>query len=324
MFFVENRKKIFGIIGTLVAFAVGGLLFWGLNFGIEFTGGTFIEVAYVGERPVKTEVEEHLDAVPELGSYSLRHSDEDGYILRTRDITEEKYREVREALSFPESELIEKRRATVGPVIGEELKNKALVAIAIVIVLIIFYVAFAFRNVRGDEDEEETELTGVSSWTYGLVAIFVLGHDLLIPLGVFAALGQFAGAEVDVLIVMALLTILGYSVNDTIVIFDRVRENLKENEEERIVEDFDETVGKSLSQTYARSINTSLTTLFVVLSLLFLGGPTTVYFALTLAVGVIAGTYSSLALAAPLLVTAEERQRLKRDAENPKLKAPNS
>jgi preprotein translocase subunit SecF len=165
--------------------------------------------------------------------------------------------------------------------------------------------------VRKDAEEEGKEPEGISSWTYGLVAIFVLVHDLLIPLGVFAALGFFAGAEVDVLIVMALLTILGYSVNDTIVIFDRVRENLKHNEEEKLEEDYATTVGRSLTQTYARSINTSLTTLMVVLSLLLFGGSTTMYFALTLAAGVLAGTYSSIALAAPLLVTADDRRRRK-------------
>ena len=308
MFFVNNRKIIYGIIGVIVALSAGALFLWGLDYGIEFTGGTLIEFAYKDKVPDKNVLEKGLDKL-DIGQYSLRTSGDDGYMLRTKDISEKEYDRVRDALTVDGLTLIEKRRATVGPTIGKELKNKAFVAIAVVVLLIILYVAFAFRNVRVSEDDENQE--GVSSWMYGLIAIFVLAHDILVPLGMFAVLGHFFGAEVDVLIVMALLTILGYSVNDTIVIFDRVRENLIKNYEDGTVEDFEETVGKSLSQTYARSINTSFTTLLVILSLLVFGGPTTMYFALTLAVGVFAGTYSSVALAAPLLVTVEKWQKEK-------------
>lgn len=316
MLFVTKRTLFFSLIAALSLAAVAALVVWGLRFGIEFTGGTIVEVAY-DERPAKELLENRIGdaAIDDLGSFSLRASGDAGYILRTRDVTEVEYQMLEDALAVEDTGFEEERRATVGPTIGEELRNKAFVAIGVVALLIILYVAFAFRNVRSDEEGEE-DTTGVSSWTYGLVAIFVLVHDLLIPLGLFAYLGAFLGAEVDVLIVMALLTILGYSVNDTIVIFDRVRENLLKNREDRIEEPFAETVGRSLSQTYARSINTSLTTLFVVVSLLVFGGSTTTYFALVLATGVLAGTYSSLALAAPLLVAVEERQRKKRAAED--------
>jgi preprotein translocase subunit SecF len=321
MFFVQHRKIFYSIIGALSVIAIGALLIWRVVFGIEFTGGTMIEIAYEGERPAKELLESRVAELA-FGNSSLRRSGDDGYFLRLRDISEEEYQKVREALSPQGAELVEKRRSTVGPTIGEELKNKALVAIVIVVLLIILYVAFAFRNVRiADDDESQAKkklyTPDISSWNYGFISILVLLHDILIPLGVFAFLGKFAGAEVDVLIVMALLTILGYSVNDTIVIFDRVRENLLKNRDERVEEAFALTVGTSLSQTYARSINTSLTTLMVVLSLLIFGGSTTMYFALTLAAGVFAGTYSSLALAAPLLVTLEERKRLKAGREAP-------
>ncbi len=312
MFFVTNRKIIFSIIGFFAVCALGALLVWQLVFGIEFLGGTIIEVKYEVSStsvPDKGVVESDLNTL-DLGAYSLRQSGTDGYLLRTRDISEEEFIEIRKALAQEYSMEVE-RRATVGPVIGEELRNKAFVAIGVVVLLIVFFVAFAFRNVRTFDDEDDEDVSGVSSWTYGFIAIFVLAHDILIPLGLFAVLGKFLGAEVDVLIVMALLTILGYSVNDTIVIFDRVRENLINNKEENIDEEFEKTVGNSLSQTYTRSINTSITTLAMVLSLLVFGGPTTMYFALTLAVGVFAGTYSSLALAAPLLVTAEKRKKEK-------------
>lgn len=308
MFFVKHRKIVYKLIGALSMLSVVALLWWGLDYGIEFTGGTLIEVAYEGNYPDKNILQDNLDKL-DIGNYSLRTSGDDGYLLRTKDISEEEYSKVRNALTVDGSALVEKRRATVGPTIGEELKNKAFIAIFVVVLLIIFYVAFAFRNVRIEGEDENSP--GVSSWIYGFVSIFVLMHDILIPLGMFAVLGHFMGAEVDVLIVMALLTILGYSVNDTIVIFDRVRENLLKNKENNVDEKFEETVGKSLSQTYARSINTSITTLVMVFSLLIFGGPTTMYFALTLSVGVFAGTYSSVALAAPLLVTIEKRQKEK-------------
>lgn len=314
MLFVTKRNVFFVLIAGLSLAAVAALGIWGLKFGIEFTGGTIIEVSYT-ERPEKALLEERVRTAPieELGGFSLRTSGESGYILRTRDVSEAEYQALENALAVENTGFEEERRATVGPTIGEELRNKAFVAIGVVAFLIILYVAFAFRNVRDDIPGEE-DTTGVSSWTYGLVAIFVLVHDLLVPIGLFAYLGAFLGAEVDVLVVMALLTILGYSVNDTIVIFDRVRENLLKNREDRIEEPFAVTVGNSLSQTYARSINTSLTTLVVVLALLMFGGSTTTYFALVLATGVIVGTYSSLALAAPLLVTVEQYQRKKREA----------
>ena len=147
----------------------------------------------------------------------------------------------------------------------------------------------------------------ISSWKYGVAAIIALIHDIIVPTGVFAFLGYILGVEIDILFVMALLAILGYSVNDTIVVFDRVRENLRLNREHGSEESFDLTVGKSLNQTYARSINTSLTTLFVVIALFFFGSEATQDFALVLAIGIIAGTYSSIFLATPLLVAINKK-----------------
>ena len=180
----------------------------------------------------------------------------------------------------------------MGPTIGNELRSKAVVALVLVALAITLYVAFAFRHVSKP----------VSSWVYGLITIGVLLHDIIIPAGLFAVLGHLFGAEVDVLFVVALLVILGYSVNDTIVVFDRVREALKINEHMGRKEDFALTVGAALQTTYARSINTSLTTLIALTALLILGASVTQYFALMLIAGILAGTYSSIFLAAPLLV----------------------
>lgn len=298
MFVVKYRKIFFIISGFTVSLSLIFVLIWGLNFGIDFIGGAISEVSYTGERPDKAEIENEISFL-NIGNFSLRPTGENGFILRTRDLTEPERQDVMTALSLNDAvEMTPERFNSIGPIIGEELRNKALLAIAVVVLAIILFIAFAFRRVSKP----------VSSWKYGGIAIIALLHDIIIPVGVFAILGKFMGAEVDVLFVMALLAILGYSVNDTIVVFDRVRENLKDNTERNIKESFDKTVGKSLSQTYARSINTSLTTLFVLVTLFLVGAQATQYFALVLLTGVLTGTYSSIFLATPLLATVKEMQ----------------
>jgi len=202
------------------------------------------------------------------------------------------------------------RFTSIGPVIGQELRDKAGWAIFGVVSVIVLYVAFAFAGIG----------TPVSSFVYGLITIFVLIHDVLVPTALMSLLGYFAGVEVDVLFVMALLAVLGYSVNDTIVVFDRVRENLKLNRTEhhkkhtepggivrdevtyRLTKPYDEIVGSAVSETMARSINTSLTTLAALTALYVFGGVVTKTFALILITGVIAGAYSSILIASPLVV----------------------
>jgi preprotein translocase subunit SecF len=184
---------------------------------------------------------------------------------------------------------------TVGPTLGAELLRKAWIALGLVMLCIILFIAFAFRHVSKP----------VASWKYGVVAIVTLLHDVLIPAGLFAFLGFYDGAEIDSLFIVALLTILGISINDTIVVFDRIRENLRLNEERHKQETFESVVGRSIKQTLSRSLNTSLTVIIVLFSLFLVGPVSTKDFALTLIVGMVAGTYSSIFLAAPLLV---ERQ----------------
>ena len=296
MFVVKYRKIFFTISAVIMTLSVLSVAVFGLQFGIDFTGGSITEVSYPDGKPEKSELSLRLDTLP-IGGYSLRETGDDGYILRTRDLTEEERVGVLKTLSLNETnQIVEERFNSIGPVIGVELRNKAFVAITIVMMAIILFIAFAFRKVSEP----------VSSWKYGFIAVFALLHDIIVPVGVFAVLGQVVNAEVDVLFVMALLAILGYSVNDTIVVFDRVRENLRINRDLNIREEFELTVGKSLNQTYMRSINTSLTTLFVLLSLFFIGSTITQNFALVLLTGVLAGTYSSIFLATPLLVVAEK------------------
>ena len=295
MFVVTYRKIFFIISAVIVAAAISSITFFGLNFGIEFTGGEIAEISY-DVRPEKAQVEEQLDKL-NLGAYSVRAAGENEFILRVRPLDEAGRENVFTTVKqIGESVGTIERFNSVGPTIGTELRNKAWIAILAVVLAIILFIAIAFRKVSEP----------VSSWKYGFIAIIALLHDVIIPTGLFAALGYFFGAEVDVLFVMALLAILGYSVNDTIVVFDRVRENLRENEEKNRREDFELTVGKSLNQTYMRSINTSITTLVVLLALFFIGSEVTQDFALILIAGVLAGTYSSLFLATPLLVTVQK------------------
>ncbi len=295
MFVVTYRKIFFIISGIIAAAAISSVAFFGLNFGIEFTGGEIAEIRY-DVRPEKTAVEKQLNEL-DLGAYSVRAAGDNEFILRVRPLDEAERESVFTTIKLVgESVGTIERFNSVGPTIGEELRNKAWIALLAVIFAIIIFIAVAFRKVSEP----------VSSWKYGVIAIIALIHDVIVPTGVFAAIGYFLGAEVDVLFVMALLAILGYSVNDTIVVFDRVRENLSMNEENNRKEDFELTVGKSLNQTYARSINTSLTTLVVLLALFFIGAEVTQDFALVLIAGVLAGTFSSLFLATPLLVTVQK------------------
>jgi preprotein translocase subunit SecF len=316
--FIIYRKALLSIAVAVVlgsGVIIGTL---GLNLGIDFTGGSLTEVSYA-ERPAKEALSLELDELG-LGGYSLRETldDEgrDGYILRTRDLTEGERVTVESVVLSSGAESSITRFTSIGPVIGQELKDKALWAIVAVSLIIILYVAFAFAGVSYP----------VGSWVYGGITILALLHDVIVPTAVMALMGYFLGVEADVLFIMALLAVLGYSVNDTIVVFDRVRENLMKYRQEKKVmvvgtdsmereeitytlqKPFAEIVGMSVSQTLMRSINTSVTTLVALTALYFIGGEVTQTFSLVLIVGVLAGTYSSICIANPLLVFIAERK----------------
>ncbi len=302
MFVVLYRKIFFAITALLIASSVIVMMVFGFNFGIDFKGGSLLEVSYGDttslERPSLEAVKGKIDTL-NIGGYSVRPSGENRYVVRTRELNPQQKTALLTALSTDDSVPKEERFNSVGPVVGSELKNKALVAIIVVILAIVLFVTFAFRKVSEP----------VSSWKYGFVTILALVHDVIVPTGAFIVFTYFNGGEIDLLFVTAILAILGYSVHDTIVVFDRVRENLHINKESHTTEDFETTVGKSVSQTFGRSINTSLTILFVILALYFLGGETTKNFSFVLLVGVIAGTYSSIFLASPLLVTLQKLKK---------------
>ncbi len=305
---IKNKNIFFGITGVVVALALGSLLMFGLRLGIDFTGGTLVEFSC--SECTKVTLDETLTEHA-LGEYSLRGAGDDGFVLRTKALEGAQREGVLATLGEQGATI--SNFSEVGPTIGEELKSKALWAMLLVMLAIILFITFAFRPAivkREETPEGIIKITrdshGVSSWTFGIVAVIALAHDVLVPVGIFALMGHFLGAEVGVLFVMALLAILGYSVNDTIVVFDRVREHLKDNSDNNRDEDFGDTVGKALSETITRSINTSITTLFVLLALYIVGPAVTQNFALTLIAGVIAGTYSSIFLASPLLVVIKK------------------
>ncbi|MEX0934104.1 MAG: protein translocase subunit SecF [Candidatus Paceibacterota bacterium] len=317
MFSINHKKIFFTLSGLLVLFSIAAMFIWGLNPGIEFTGGAISEIRYEVTRPPISQVESALSELS-LGSVRVQETGESGFIIRSQGLTEKNRETFFSTLSFQgEYTLHEERFSLVGPSVGEELRKKAWAAIILVLVGIILFVAFAFRGIA--RDEKAREETGVTAWHYGAVALVALAHDIIIPTGLFAFLGSIIiSAQIDVLFVTALLAILGYSVNDTIVVFDRVRENVKRNYEERLKKPFDEIVGESLKQTYTRSINTSLTTLFVLLALFFIGGAVTQNFVLVLAIGVVVGTYSSIFLATPLLVALSKRNTHKKNTHEEK------
>ena len=227
-----------------------------------------------------------------LGNALVQPSGDKNIIVRMKDLAENQHQQVLSSvLSVGQGK--ETRFDSIGPVIGKELKNKSITAMILVMIMIVLYIAFAFRKVSKP----------ISSFYYGLMAVVALIHDVTLPAGVFAFLGHYYGVEVDTLFVTALLTVLGFSVHDTIVVFDRIRENLKDGGNKN---DFEKVVGSSVNQTIGRSINTSLTVILVLLAMFFLGGESTKYFSLALLIGVAIGTYSSIFLASPLLVTIQK------------------
>ena len=299
MFIIRYRTAFFSLTGALVALALIALGAFDLRFSIDFTGGSLVQVTYPSPRPSAEVLHSSLDAAG-FANYSLREAGTNDYILRAGTMTAAERAALPSTLSVKGKYLATiEQQNEIGPTIGAELRSKALLSVALVMLCILLFIAFAFRKVSKP----------VSSWVYGLVALVTLVHDVIIPVGFFAILGHFTGASVDTLFVTAVLTVLGFSIHDTIVVFDRVRENLRINHERNRKEDFAETAGRSLGQTFVRSINTSLTVLMTLLILYFIGPASTRDFALTLLVGITAGTYSSIFLATPLLVAVERWRR---------------
>ena len=294
MFVVKYRKIWFALSALLIVASVWVVVQYDFNLSIDFKGGAITEVSYA-VRPEKAFVEASIEKL-DLGGFSLRPSGDNNFIIRTRDMDNDERSAFLVALSAGGEVPKVERQNSIGPIAGAELQSKAIKAISVVIAMIVLFITFAFRKVSRP----------VASWKYGLATIIALAHDVIIPTGIFVYLGHVYGFEIDLLFVTGLLAVLGYSVHDTIVVFDRVRENLTIGNSN---EDFETVVGKSVSQTFGRSINTSLTIFITLLALYIYGSSATATFALLLLVGVIIGTYSSIFVASPLLVTFQKWQK---------------
>jgi len=285
---VENRKFFYAISGIFIVASVIALLLWGLKFGIDFKGGSILEVAYSDNK--RPETNQIIDSLKPLKLNDLRISPigDNGVNFRFRETDETTHQEIIRILKL-NNNIEERRFSSIGPTIGTELKQKSIKAIIIVLFGISLYIAWAFRRVSKP----------LSSWRYGVVTLIALFHDLVIPIGLFACLGHFYGVEVGTNFIVALLVILGFSVHDTIVVFDRIRENLKRYASL----DFMPLVNQSVNETLVRSISTSFTVLLTLLALYVFGGESLRYFILALMVGIFSGTYSSIFIASPLLVS---------------------
>ncbi len=282
---IPNKKIYFTISITLFVLSIVCLSMWGLKFGIDFTGGSMWEVEFLNARPANEKITE-LMSIYKAEDVFIQPTGEKGAIIKFRDINENTHQALKKDLNSM-APFTEKKFESIGPTIGKELQNKSIKALMLVLVLIVAYIAFAFRKVSRP----------VASWKYGVAAIIALFHDIVIPIGVFSALGHFKGIEIDSFFITAILTVLGFSVHDTIVVFDRIRENLKRNPSL----DFSVNINNSVNETMARSINTSLTVFLVLIAVYFLGGESTRNMTLALILGVFFGTYSSIFIASPLI-----------------------
>lgn len=283
MEFVGKRKIWYLISLVLIVVSVGSLLLQGLNFGIDFAGGSLFHLKFA-DASVKSEQVRSALAEFDLENSSIQEAADDSIIIRTHELTEEKQTELLKSMEEKLGEFETLRNEKVGPVIGKELRRAGLLALLIAGILQIIYITVRFE------------------FKFALAAIIALLHDALITIGFFSILQL----EVDVAFIAAILTIIGYSINDTIVIFDRIRENLKNRRKESM----SVLVNNSIRQTLTRSINTAVTVVFVLLALIFLGGETTVNFSVAMLVGVVSGAYSSIFLASPLWydLRGEERR----------------
>ncbi|MDP3998383.1 MAG: protein translocase subunit SecF [bacterium] len=290
---IIGKKRFFFLFSALVIIpGLVSLLLFGLRLSIDFTGGTLMEFRIKSAKSVSREEIGKIFSGEGAEVASIQQSGENTYLLKMKPIGQEQKEKIESALREKTGEVEELRFETVGSVISRELTQKAIWALGLALLAIVIYVAWAFRQVPKP----------ASSWRFGVCAVAALVHDVLVVVGIFSLLGHFYHVEIDTLFITAILTVIGFSVHDTIVVFDRIRENLRKMPNDS----FKEVVNESILQTLTRSINTSLTVVFVLLALLLMGGGSLRWFVTALLAGVISGTYSSIFNASPLLVVWQE------------------
>lgn len=291
MSFVRASRFLLPISGLLVLASL--VLFFkpGPQVSIEFTGGTLMELD-LAEGKTDADLKNALASFEgaELDGASISKTRTDTYFARTPTITPEEHNALIAHLNTTIGEVQELQYTTIGPTVGASLKRKAFWALFAACVAIVIYLAAAFRKIP----------KSLSPWTFGMSAIAALVHDIAITVGIFTILSHYTTFQVDTLFVTALLSIMGYSVSDTIVIFDRIRDNL--NEEGKRGGDMIEIADRSLKQSFTRTINTGLGALIMLFALFFFGSESIRWFMLALIIGTVIGTYSSYFIATPLLV----------------------
>ncbi len=295
---IVGKRKIFLIFsGVLSLLCLASIILFGFKLSIEFTGGSRLEVISIERKAIDIERLKQILEKEKVKVVSIKKSSPDEVTVRTDTITDDKKNQLLAKAGENGILLKETSFDTLGPTIGGEAKSNALKAVAIAIVAITLYIAFAFRKISKP----------VSSWKFGISAIVALAHDVLVVLGFFSLFGLFLGVEIDALFITAVLTIMGFSVHDTIVVFDRIRENLIKNVHNH---SFDRVVNDSFNETLARSLNTSLTVILVLIALIIFGGESIRWFIAAFLIGLITGTYSSIFIASAVLVEwnkADER-----------------
>lgn len=297
---IGNRKIFFTISGVFVGGAVLAMLLFGFREGIDFAGGTLWQFKIAQGNPNVSEVQNIFSSLPGVADAQVNYDLTNGtFLARLNTISEAAHQKFLQDVENKLPSFEELSFQSIGPSVGAELRRNALIAVAFVISGISFYIAFAFRKIQRP----------ISSWKYGLITLATLFHDVAIPAGLLAVLGHFLHIEIDSNFIVALLVVMGFSVHDTIVVFDRIRENLLLH---RGREDFAATINQSVNQTLARSVNTSLTLILVLVAMYFAGPLNLRYFVLTLLVGVTTGIYSSIFIASPALLVISDEKAQKR------------
>lgn len=292
--FTKYRKIYYILSGLLVVLSLFSILSYGVKLGIDFTGGSVLELKFQ-QRPDNAAIQEKLKEL-NLGEIVIQPTENEGVIMKMKSINQEEHQKIVSELNGI-SPVTELRFESIGPVIGRELSQKTNAVLFLSLIAMVFYIAVAFRGVSWL----------ISSWQLSFASLIALFHNIIIPVGVFSFLGKFYNIEITIPFIVAILTIIGYSINDTVVVFDRIREHLLK----KTGEAFDKVVDKSLNEVFGRSVNTVLTVLITLFAIFFFGGDSLKYFSLALIIGIAAGAYSSIFIASSLLVTWFPRERKK-------------
>ena len=292
--FIKYSKLYFIIAIIFIVGSIFSLCYFGLNLGMDFEGGTSVKVEFEGDRPNIEDIKSNL----EVENYQLQLLGDSGILLKIqeKDISAEDFNKLLENIE-KSGTISDSQFETISPLVGSELKQKTIIVAVVALLFMLAYIAFAFKQITRP----------ISSFQYGIVSTLMLFHDILIPLGAAALMGHLWGMQLTIPVVTALLAVIGYSINNSVVVFDRIRENLQRNPNEK----YADVVNDSLNKIFMRCIQTSLTTLFVLFALLyfFQGEESLKYFTLTAIIGIIAGTYSSIFLASPILVAWANKKK---------------